>query len=215
MIKLVIFDIDGTLVDAYGAIAKSLNHALKKLGYPPVSVYRARRAVGFGDVEFIRRFFREGDVREAVEIYRRHHAMSLLRHSRVLRSTKRVLRLLKSRGCRLAIVSNRPDPFCGILLDHLDLEKYFDMILCARDKEEIKPSPKMLLRTMRRLGAKKSETLYVGDMTVDVKAGRNAGIKTVAIVGGSSSRAELERERPSKIIRDLKALPAILRLKKF
>lgn len=210
MIKLVIFDIDGTLVDAYGAIAKSLDYTMRRLGYPAVSMRRVKRAVGLGDREFIRNFFGKRDIERAVVLYRGHHARTLLKHSRVLRGAKTVLRALKRKGCRLAIVSNRPDPFCGILLDHLDLAGYFDMILCARHRREIKPSPVMLRRVMRRLKAKPYETIYVGDMVVDVKAGRNAGIRTIAVTGGSSSRRELIKTRPFKVISDIKYLTTLL-----
>jgi len=209
MIKLVIFDIDGTLVDAYGAITKSLNYALKKMGYPPASRYRAQRTIGFGDRDFIDHFFKPEDAERALTLYRSHHAKALLRHSRVLRGVKQVLARLKRKGCRLAIVSNRPDPFCGILLDHLDLVKYFDMIVCARHRREIKPSPVMLDRVMRKLRARPDETIFVGDMVVDVEAGRSAGIRTIAITGGSSSKRELIRAKPFKIIYDVKSLTTL------
>jgi phosphoglycolate phosphatase len=211
MIKLVIFDIDGTLVDAYGAIRKSLNFTMRKLGYPDVSMRRVKRAVGLGDREFIRNFFGKRDIEKAVGLYRSHHAKSLLSHSYVLRGARRILEALKKNGCHLAIVSNRPDPFCSMLLDHLDLAGYFDMILCARHRREIKPSPVMLRRVMRNLRAKPGETIYVGDMVVDVKAGRNAGVRTIAVTGGSSSRRELIRARPFKVISDIKGLTAALR----
>jgi phosphoglycolate phosphatase len=209
MIKLVIFDIDGTIVDAYGAIAKSLNFTLKKLGYRKASLAAAKRAVGHGERDFIRIFVKEEDIDTALKLYRRNHQSSILTHSRTLPGAKRVLKCLKKRGYKMAIVSNRPHKYSDILLKHLGIKKYFDVVSCAKNKDEFKPKAKLFLKILRRLGVEKNETLYVGDMAIDVRAGRNAGIKTVAITGGSSSLTELKKERPYRIVRKL---PEILKL---
>jgi phosphoglycolate phosphatase-like HAD superfamily hydrolase len=86
-----------------------------------------------------------------------------------------------------------------ILLKHLGLVKYFDAIACAKDKTEIKPKPFLIPKILKELGVKKSEALYVGDMTVDVHAGHNAGVKVIAVLGGSSSHSELKKARPCGI----------------
>ena len=206
MFKLVIFDIDGTIVDAYVAIEKSLNYTLGKLGYPKARMPVVRRAVGHGDKNFIEYFVEKKDVREGVKLYRAHHEKALLKHSKVMPGVKKFLRGLKQRGYKLAVASNRPPKFSMILLRHLDLVKYFDAIACAKDKSEIKPKPFLIPRILKELGVKKEEALYVGDMTVDVHAGHNAGVRVVAVMGGSSSHSELKEARPCGIIRKLSNL---------
>lgn len=210
MTKVIIFDLDGTVLDAYGAIEKSLNYTLKKLNYPPASKLRARRAVGFGDRNFIERFFKNADAKEALRIYRRHHKKALLKHSFAKEGARRVLGLFKKQGYKLAIASNRPQRFSDILLRHLKLRKYFDIVLCAKDRTEIKPRPKLLFKIMRRLNIEKPDAIYVGDMIIDVQAGKNAGIKTIAITGGTSFKYELKRERPFRIISRLSQLLKII-----
>lgn len=200
MVKLIIFDIDGTIVDAYKAIQESLNFTLKKLGYPKVGMTTVRRAVGHGDRNFMEQFVAKEDVTEGLDLYRPHHEKSLIRYSKVIPGARRLLRDLKRRGYKLAIASNRPPRFSKILLKHLGLLKYFDAVACAKDKTEIKPKPFLIPKILKRLRIEKDEALYVGDMTVDVRAGRNAGIKTVAVLGGSSSKVELKKARPFKII---------------
>lgn len=206
MTRLIIFDIDGTIVDAYKAIEVTLNYALGRMGYPVAGPLRVRRAVGYGDRNFIIRFVKHKDVQTALELYRKRHKSDLLKYARPLPEAKRVLGLLKKRGYKLAIASNRPGKFSAILLKHLDMEKYFDMIICARNVNEIKPKPKLLLDIMDRLKVPKDETLYVGDMTIDVMAGRNAGVKTAAVLGGSSYKYELEKLKPFRIISRLSDL---------
>jgi len=206
MIKLIIFDIDGTLVDAYTAIEKSLNFTLKKLGYPKIGMLVVRRAVGHGDKNFIERFMRKKDVKEGLELYRPHHERALLRYSKVIPGARKLLSDLKKKGYKLAIASNRPPKFSGILLKHLGLLEYFDMVACAKDKTEIKPKPFLIPKILKRLAIKKDEVIYVGDMTVDVHAGHNAGVKVIAVLGGSSSASELRNVRPCAILRKLSGL---------
>ncbi|HCJ67325.1 MAG TPA: hypothetical protein DHV62_08405 [Elusimicrobia bacterium] len=200
MVKLIILDLDGTIVNAYRAIEKSLNFTLRKLGYPPASISQVRRAVGWGDENFIKRFVKEEDIEKGLEIYRQHHQSALLKYSLVIPKVKRILTLLKKRNYQLAIASNRPEKFTKLLLNHLGLKKYFATVICAKNKDEIKPHPWLLLKIIKKLRVKKNEAIYLGDMTIDVQAGRNAGIRTIAILGGSSSRNELKKVKPSKII---------------
>ena len=210
MIKLIIFDLDGTLVNAYKAIEDSLNFTLRKFGRPSVGMEIVRRSVGWGDKNFIRDFFKKPDLTKALKIYRSHHKMSLLEYSRVIPGVRSVLKLLRKRGFKLAIASNRPAKFTNILLKSLALKPYFDMVACGKDKEDLKPSPKLLREVMDKLGVSRDEAVYVGDMVIDVQAGRNAGVKTVAVRGGSSPGAELKKAGPFKLISRISDLPEII-----
>ncbi len=210
MIKAVIFDLDGTLIDAYQAIEKSLNFTLRSLGYKTVSYARARRAVGQGDRNFIAQFVKTADIAKGLAIYRKHHRVSLPRYSIVKPQARQTLAVLRKRGVKLAVASNRPTKFSSILIRHLDLEKYFNLIACADKKQELKPAPYLLKLALKKFKIKPSEALYVGDMVYDIAAGKNAGVKTVAILGGSDSRKELSRLRPYKIITKLRQLLKII-----
>ena len=211
MFKLVIFDIDGTIVDAYAAIEKSLNYTLQKLGYPKAKMAVVRRAVGYGDKNFIAYFVDKKDVEEGLKLYRKHHAKALLRYSKVIPGARRLLRGLKRKGYKLAVASNRPPKFSRILLRHLGLLEYFDTIACAKDKTEIKPKPFLIPRILKELGVRREEALYVGDMTVDVRAGHNAGVRVVAVLGGSSTHSELKGARPCGIAGKLSNLLRVAR----
>jgi len=211
MTKLIIFDVDGTLVDAYRAIERSLCHTMKKLGYGRcASLAVVRRSIGHGDRNFVRRFMDDESVEKGLAIYRRHHRSALMAYSRAMPGARRVLATLRKRGYRLAVASNRPKNFTLILLRHLKLDRSFDMIVCARDARDFKPKPALLLRIMRRLGARRDQTLYIGDMAVDVLAGRNAGVRTIAVTGGSSSLSELRSAKPFKVISKISGLLKIL-----
>lgn len=210
MIKAVIFDLDGTLIDAYQAIEKSLNFTLRSLGYKTVSYDRARRTVGRGDRHFIAQFVKAADLAKGLALYRKHHSGSLQRYSTLKPHTRKVLSALRQQEIKLAVASNRPTKFSHVLIQHLNLEKYFDFVVCADKKHELKPEPYLLLKVIRKLKMDKNEVLYVGDMCFDVRAANHAGVKAVAIVGGSCSRKELAALKPYKIISNLKQLLKII-----
>lgn len=199
-IRLIIFDLDGTLVDAYPAISASFNYVMQKLGYPPQRPSVIRRAVGWGDTSLLKPFVKANDLKVALALYRRHHARELLAGSRVFPGVKPLLRGLKAKGFLLAVASNRPTRFCRILIRHLGLARYFDQVLCGDAVRKGKPHPELLNRIMKRFSLKAAETLYVGDMVVDAQAGRRAGVKTLLVTTGSHGKEELARERPYRII---------------
>ncbi len=198
--RLIIFDLDGTLVDAYPAIIVSFNYTMQKLGYPTQSKRVIRRAVGWGDENLLRPFINLKDLKKALLIYRRHHRYSLVRQSHLFPKAEGVLAYFKKKGYKLAVASNRPTRFSWILVRHLKLEKYFDYVLCADRLGHIKPHPEILNKIMQRFSLGPSQTLYVGDMNIDAQAGRRAKVKTIIVTTGSSQKQEIKKEKPYRII---------------
>jgi phosphoglycolate phosphatase len=198
-LRLVIFDLDGTLIDAYAAITASFNYTMTALGYPCKSERLIKRAVGWGDRNLLRPFVRAKDLDAALTRYRRHHRRSLVQKSRLYPRVKSLLRYLKRRGLLVAVATNRPTKFSLILLRHLRIETYFDSIVCGDAIAHIKPHPQILNVIMRRLKVKPAETMFVGDMYIDVQTGKRARVFTVALTTGSSSRRELRLEQPDRI----------------
>jgi phosphoglycolate phosphatase len=199
-VRLVIFDLDGTLIDAYPAIIASFNYTMDALGCPRRSERVIKRAVGWGDRNLLRPFVRPRDIDKALAVYRRHHRLSLVRKSRLYPRVKRLLRLLKRKGLLLAVATNRPTKFSHILLRHLGIKAFFKVVVCGDALTHIKPHPQILQVIMRRLHVKPDETMYVGDMYIDVQTGKRAHVFTVALTSGSSSRRELRQQDPGRIL---------------
>ncbi len=209
-IKLIIFDLDGTLVDAYAAINNSFNYVLRRLGLKPQRADSIRRSVGWGDLNLLKPYVPGRDLKRALSLYRKHHKHSLLKHSHLYPHAGPLLRQLKAEGYKLAVASNRPTEFSLILLRHLRLIDLFDYLLCADKLKYGKPNPEILNKIIKRLAFKKSQVLYVGDMAIDAQAGRRAKVKTGIISGGSSSDLEMKREKPFRVIPSIGKLAGLL-----
>ena len=208
MKRLVIFDLDGTLVDAYPALTESVVYAVTRLGYPAPSPAQVRRAVGRGQRYLLGSFVAKADLPRALRIFRPHHRRALVHGVRWLPHARRVLKTLKKRGALLAIASNRPMPFTKKILKVLDAQRIFDAVRCADQVRRGKPHPQMLHDILRRLKVARADAVYVGDMPIDIQAGRRAGLATVGVVTGSSGSGELRASRPTRLIRKLQDLLA-------
>jgi phosphoglycolate phosphatase len=209
-IELVIFDLDGTLVDAYPAITSSFNYTLQKLGYSRQDPLVIRRAVGWGDRELLKPFLSEADLDKGLKIYRCHHQKALLKGAGLLPGAKGILNYLKAEGYKLAVATNRPTRFSRILLHHLKLESYFDFLLCGDKLKKAKPHPEILQKILRKFSLMPSQAVYVGDMTIDAQAGRRAGIKTILVTTGSHTRGQIKAEKPYKIVHRMAGLRKLL-----
>ena len=203
MTRLVIFDLDGTLVNAYPAVVSSVNFTLKKCGFPPKTAYQIKRAVGWGDRQLMAQFVGEDLADQAIQWYRPHHLKALKTGVRFLPGVSVLLKDLKRKGVLLAIASNRPLLFTEVILKGLKIDHLFDYVLCADKAKKPKPYPDMLWQIGRRLKIPKEESLFVGDMTIDLNCGANAGIKTVAVTTGSNTKKELNDLKPYKIINNI------------
>ncbi|MDD5592181.1 MAG: HAD family hydrolase [Candidatus Omnitrophica bacterium] len=209
-IKLIIFDLDGTLVDAYPAIISSFNYTMHRLGYPKQSKLSIRRAVGWGDENLLKVFIRQKDLSAALSIYRQHHEASLIRQSRLFPYVSKVLTYLKDKGYKLAVASNRPSRFSQILIRHLKIKRYFSYVLCADKLRRGKPHPEIINKIVKKLVLKPQEVFYVGDMVIDALAGKAAGVRTIIVTTGSSSKEEVKKTKPYRIIRRISGLLHIL-----
>ena len=199
-VRLVIFDLDGTLIDAYKAVYQSINFAMKKMGFPKISARTIHRSVGWGDLHLIEKFVGKERLEGALAIYRRHHRTSLKNGTTLLPGALKLLRLLKKNKYRIAVASNRPTKFSLIILKQLNIRKYFDYVLCADKLKKGKPHPEILQKILKRFSLKGHEALYVGDMIIDLQAGRGARIKTIAVTTGSCTKSELARYKPYAVI---------------
>jgi len=212
MFKLIIFDLDGTLVNAYPAVSQSVNYTLNSLGFARRSYADIKRSVGSGDRKLLIHFVGTRLADQALAIYRPHHtkALEAQRAVKLLPGAWGVLKFSKGKGYNLAIASNRPTKFTRIILKVLGVWQFFDVVLCADKAGRPKPYPDILWAIAKRLSLDISEVLYVGDMTIDVNCAHRAGVRMVAVATGSSSKKELKDLKPWRIIDKINQLKKII-----
>jgi HAD superfamily hydrolase (TIGR01549 family) len=204
--KLFIFDLDGTLADAYKAIENSLNFTLENLGLKKVSYEEAKRKIGRGDKAFMETFFPASAITKALLIYRAHHKKALRLHSKLRPYAKELLQALKRKRKLTAIASNRPSVYTNLILKSLGIKKYFDIVMCADEIKSNKPNPKILNVILKKLKIKKSDAVFVGDMDIDLETAKRAKVDVVFIKGGSSYLRAVRKYKNKKVINSLKEI---------
>jgi phosphoglycolate phosphatase len=205
-IGLLIFDLDGTLVNTLDDIAASVNHTLAHLGEAPVTRDAVRQYVGDG-IEMLLQRSRGGKqsrLAEAVGVYKDHHRRHLVVRSALYPSVEETLEHFKS--LPLAVLSNKTMEFVGPLLDGLGIRRYFKLIIGADSGLPLKPAPDAVQKIMAELAVRQDRTVIVGDGTTDVRAGKAAGVITCAVTYGYRSEAELRQAGPDYVVREFSEL---------
>ncbi|HYA88558.1 MAG TPA: HAD-IA family hydrolase [Nitrospirota bacterium] len=203
---MLIFDLDGTLVNTLDDITASVNYTLVRLGRPPLPTDTVRQYVGDGLEVLMTRSLGGAAVRvaDAITIYRDHHRRNLIVHSSLYPAVRETLEYFSS--IPMAVISNKTMEFIGPLLDELGIGQYFTLIIGADFGLPLKPAPDAVQWIMAEFKAPKDQTLIVGDGTTDIRAGKAAGIMTCSVTYGFRSESELRKAGPDYIIHDLAQL---------
>jgi phosphoglycolate phosphatase len=210
-VSLLIFDLDGTLVNTLEDIAASVNFTLSRLGRAPLPEETVRRYVGDGiDLLLIRSLGGKAEnVSEAVAIYREHHRENLVVHSRLYPTVSETLNYYK--GLPMAVISNKTMEFVSPLLEQLGIAGYFKLVIGADFGLPLKPAPDAVLKILSDLAVPKERAVIVGDGTTDILAGKAAGIITCSVTYGFRSEEELLNARPDYVIPELAGLKKLFR----
>ena len=212
--RAVVFDLDGTLIDSYEAIAASVNHVRAVRRLPPLSSAEVRRHVGRGAEHLLRETVPDGKVVEDVRLYKEHHPSVMGALTHLLPNVKETLQCLHAHGLALAVCSNKPVVFSRELLEGLGLSGLFQTIVGPEDAPRPKPAPDMLQEVVKRLGLPSNQVLYVGDMVIDVDTARSAGIAVWAVPTGSEDLARLEQAKPDRLLHSFSELQELVGLTK-
>ena len=208
--RAVVFDLDGTLVDAYAAIHESLGVVLAAFGRPPVTRDATRRMVGRGLEVLIAEAVGGENVAEGVRLFRERYERVGLESTRLLPGAEGVTRVLFESGIRLAIASNKPARFTRPLLVGLGISERFDFVAGPDDGFPPKPAPHMVFMALSTMGVPGKDAVFVGDMPVDVATARAAELSIIALPTGSATRKELEACSPDAIVENLEGLLPLL-----
>lgn len=205
MKKLVIFDLDGTLLNTIADLAASTNHALAANGYPTHPTEEYRFFVGNGINKLFERALPEGEKTEANVLKIRQHFIPYYDvHCADLTKPypgiPELLKTLQQREIQLAVASNKYQRATGKLIPYFFPDIHFTAILGQREGVPRKPDPQIVHEIMRMANVSTDEVLYVGDSNVDMQTANNARVDSVGVTWGFRPRAELEQGNPFAII---------------
>lgn len=200
LFSAIVFDLDGTLVDSYEAIAESLNAVRARFGLDPLGLPEVRRSVGHGLPSLIRENVGEENTSEGVRLFRARYRRVFRERTRWLPDVEPTLRALGARGVPMAVTSNKPAYFSREIVAALGAAELFTAVLGPEMVPRPKPDPEMVLMAVETLETPLAEVLYVGDMTIDVETCRRAGLAVAVVPGGSDTREALQAASPDFLL---------------
>ncbi len=206
--KAVCFDFDGTLADNFAAIAAGVNHVRALRDLKPLSLEEVKHCVGRGIVYLITHTVPAGEPAANIAAYDEYFPKVMLKGTSLLPGAADALAYLHRSGRKIALCSNKMSRFSRVLLENLHVYSYFAAVLGPEDVERPKPAPDMLLAAMKKLGVTAAETLYIGDMTVDVQTARAAGVSVWIVATGAESRQTVQAAEPEFVLDGLRDLIA-------
>jgi len=197
---VVLFDLDGTVIDSGAIILASMRHAAREVLGIEVPDEQLMAAVGGPGLEAQMEALSPDRADELVTVYRAHNE-PLHDELACCAGMDEVLVQLKDEGRRLGIVTAKRRQTVELAFARIPIEHLFETVVGGDETKKHKPDPEPLLLALERLGAGADEAVYVGDAPFDVKAAKGAGVYSVGVTwGGIHSRERLEAEEPDALV---------------
>lgn len=192
MLRFLLFDLDGTLVDSVPDLHLSLNYMLNDLGINQVSQDYVRQWVGNGAAKLIERTLQfsagqppESELHEkAMRLFFKYYQENLDVGTQVFPGARQLLNGLQDARIQCACITNKPRCFTEPLLSKLHLDQYFQVLVCGDDLPEKKPHPMPLLHALAALQVQAEDGFMVGDSSSDLSAAQQAGIRAILVTYG-------------------------------
>lgn len=211
--KLVIFDLDGTLIDAFEDIALAANFVRSRNGLPELPVSEVKLHVGHGA-----RYLVEGVLGTTDQAFIEENLLALVNfyenlkesRARVYEGVIETLKHLRAQLIRTAVASNKPHTVAVQVVAQLGLAEYFDYVRGETAEIKRKPAPDVLLRIMDDAGVSPQYTLMVGDTEIDIEAARAAGVRVAAVSYGQHSAQRLQQSIPDYLLHSMPELLQVI-----
>ncbi len=204
----IFLDLDGTIVDSTEAYLEAASAAFQAIGQTPPANGTAleiprRLEQGFSITDIT-----NGESKEFLAVYLKTYYSVTPQKTKLIPNVSRALEALSEKN-KLALITMRYVPRKAIMreLEYFGISRYFSHVVTAMDQFKPKPSPDALLGCVRALGVEISDCIIAGDSVNDVRAGKAAGARTVAVLSGLFQSEELAKEGPDLILNDVTALP--------
>ena len=208
-LKAIIFDFDYTLGDGTEEIVISMNYALRKMGYLERTTEEIRKTIGLIVEEALEMFEGVTDPemqKQFVEYFVEKINQIVSTHTELYPDMKNVLKALKEKDYKIAIVSTKHDNQLEAILEKFQIRDLVDMIVGSNNVPTPKPAPDGIHKVMQEMNLRKEEILYVGDSIVDAKTAENAGVQFAAVLTGTTVKEDLEQYQNVYIAQNLEEI---------
>ncbi|MEM2058598.1 MAG: HAD-IA family hydrolase [Thermoproteota archaeon] len=212
VVKGIVFDLDGTLVDSVDSIWRASDYVLRSNGYRGLEREDVVKVMGktiFDLFLSVEPRLSPQEQHKLFEEYRRTY-MNFIEHTKLIPKVREVLLFLRSRRLKMAVVTTKSRENAEKILSFFGIRSFFDLVIGFEDVREHKPSAEPIMRAAEGLGLQASELVVVGDTEVDIRAGREAGALTVAVKTGVTPLEKIIAESPNFLIESVSDLPEVL-----
>jgi len=206
----ILFDLDGTLVDAFTTIHRSYGHTLPQFGRPVPTMAEVRRAVGGGLANAMGHFLPPELIAEAMKVHIAYSQQILLEDVKLMAGAAELLQALSARGGKCAVQTNKLGDAARRICTHLGVAPLLQGIYGAGDTPWLKPRREFTDYVLEKLDAGAATALLIGDSPFDVETARNAGFPCWGVTTGTHTAAQLRAAGAEEIFPDLTSLGARL-----
>lgn len=218
MIKLVLFDLDGTLANTLCDLADSCNYALEQFGFPTHETEKYKYFVGDGMPKLVERIIPKDKYtdevhKECLSVFKKRYREHYLDKTVLYRGIKELISKLKQMGLKVGVISNKAHEMTLELVDKLLGAELFDIVYGKVEGLPAKPDPAVTLKAIEELGCEPSETVFIGDSGMDAKNAVNANCIGIGVLWGFRGKSELEENgarftvsKPEEILKILEEI---------
>ncbi|MGB0359902.1 MAG: phosphoglycolate phosphatase [Endozoicomonas sp.] len=217
-VSLVMYDLDGTLVESVPDLAIALDGMLLDLGLPQAGESKTQLWIGNGIPSLVKRAITDnvrgdepGNVdkklfEKGYQCFRHHYEKELGLHSHLFEGVKPFLKAMHHRGIQQAVITNKSEDFSYRLLQLMGIDHFFGLVIGGDSLSEKKPHPMPLLHTMNHFKISSKQSLMIGDSITDIQAARRAGVKVIGLPYGYNHGEPIETANPDLIVSSLDEL---------
>ena len=204
----ILFDLDGTLIDHFSAIHRSVAYAQRQLGLPESDYATVRATVGGSVPITLGKLCGQEHVEAAIPHFRKHFAEIMYEDVAIIPGSDWLLQSLQDKGHKLAVFTNKYESHAKAILEHLGLSQYLDVTIgTGHGHGHRKPDPRFTMEALERMNCASDEALMVGDSPYDFAAAQAGCLPCYLVATGSHSAEQLAREtKTSKIYNNLREL---------
>jgi phosphoglycolate phosphatase len=216
---LVMYDLDGTLIDTASEITLAVNATLKQYGFNPVTEGQVKEWIGHGTAWLMQQAWPDSRDIHAQDTWNnvmgnfmQHYKYVVGTVSKPYPNALDTLVKLKSEGVKQAIVTNKEEPYTSKILAQHDMKDLFDLLISGNSLPYKKPDAAVVTHCLEALGETKESSLFVGDSEIDINTAKNAGVTCWVVPYGYNAGRDINQANPDKLIDNISKVSGFFNL---